>query len=68
MTKEITLVCKIRADLISQNLGIPVGTGHIPKEDEKNKFKFRWVNDEIFEIFYKGKWQEAESIDFDFCV
>lgn len=59
-------VAKVREDLVAQDLGIPVGLGHLLREEEENPFAYRWTGDDIFEIHYKGEWQEAESIDFEF--
>ncbi len=56
---------EVRKDLVKKELSVPVGNNHVLK----GKWKGRWVNEgennEKFEIFHKGKWQEAESIDFD---
>jgi len=58
----------VRKDLLSLELGVPVGLGHIMRYDENKSFPYRWKDDgdEVFEIFYQGEWQEAESIDWDF--
>jgi len=57
---------KIREDLIEDELSVPVGKGYYSKPDP---LPCRWVNegeqDEAFEVYLNGKWQEAMSIDFD---
>ena len=55
--------CKIRKDLLEKELSIPVGESFV---GTKERFEYRWVDDEQFQIFYEGIWQDAESIDFEF--
>ncbi len=52
----------IRKDLIEQELSVPVGDDYLFTLEP---VKCRWVDDEFFEVFYNGKWQEAYSIDFE---
>lgn len=54
----------IRPDILEKNLSVPVGSTHYGKE---TPLPYRWTrDDEGFEVFLDGKWQEAYSIDFDF--
>jgi len=58
--------CKIREDLISTDpdVGVPVGDEYFRGP---GLLRYRWLDDvDRFEVYYKGKWQEAYSIDFDF--
>lgn len=54
--------CKIRKDILDQNLSVPVGNEYYGGVEP---LKYRWNKDQ-FQVFYKDKWQLAESIDFEF--
>lgn len=60
--------CIVRPDLVAQNLRVPVGTGYpLDAHLEKRPHPYRWLNDtEGFEIFIHNRWENAESIDFEF--
>jgi hypothetical protein len=54
----------LRKDLYERGLRVPVG-------EEFHYFstrplRFRWYKDEDFQVYYKGKWREAYSIDWNF--
>jgi len=56
--------CKVRKDLVKKGLSIPIGDKYCKPI---NELKYRWSEDDtIFQVFYLGEWQDAESIDFDF--
>jgi len=55
----------MRPDLKEEQQGIPIGT--VEFWFGEGKLEYRWRdNDKIFEVFYLEKWQEAQSIDFNF--
>lgn len=56
--------CHIRKSILDKGLAVPIGDKHAsPYYD----LQYRWLNDdEQFQVFYLGEWQDAESIDFDF--
>lgn len=65
-TKEIKSAgfCIVRPDLVKKNLKVPVAEGWY---NESRPLPYRWLNDDQdFEVFVNGKWQESESIDFEF--
>lgn len=53
----------VRKDIIEREESVPIGNDYY---GEKEPLPYRWFNDKIFQIFYKGNWQKAESIDWDF--
>ena len=53
----------MRPDLINDGLSVPLGDTFYGGTD---RFKYRWVDDDNFEVFYMGEWVEACSIDFEF--
>jgi hypothetical protein len=58
-------ICGVRTDLYSYR--IPVGENKFIEPNRKRKrFKYRWENEETFQIFFNGKWEDAQSIDFTF--
>ncbi len=60
-----TLYCTIRKDLAGNGNLISVGNQYVIFE-ATTPIQYKWVGDDIFMIKHKGKWCEAESIDFDF--
>lgn len=54
---------RIREEIWLENLSVPVGDGFY---GSRIKLPYRWIGDETFQVFYKGKWQNAESIDWEF--
>jgi len=58
---------KIREDILEDKLSVPVGETFygLPAA-----LAYRWLNqdeeNEQFQVFLNGQWQDAESIDFDF--
>lgn len=58
-------ICSVRPDLYQYK--IPVGDNKYIDPDRKRKrFKYRWQTENDFEIFFNGKWESAQSIDFNF--
>jgi len=55
--------CKVREDLIDSELLIPIGNTYYTGNKE---FKYRWKPNDQFQVLYKNKWQDAESVDFNF--
>jgi hypothetical protein len=60
--------CIVRPDLVAKNLRVPIGDGYpLNASNEKRPILYRWLkDDEGFQVFVNEKWQDAESIDFDF--
>jgi hypothetical protein len=78
MSKLVTIdgfqypLAVVRADILEDELSVPVGSGHY---DSPEPLPYRWFDpeddvtiepDNDFEVYLNGKWQSAESIDFDF--
>lgn len=57
--------CYQRKDLIEKELSIPVGDESILFK-RNQPIQYKRLKDDTFVIKYKGRWKEAESIDFDF--
>jgi hypothetical protein len=55
--------CKIRQDLLDQNLKVPIGNSYYT--GSKRLYQYMWRKDKFY-IKFRGRWQEALSIDFDF--
>lgn len=59
----------VRADLRKERQRVPIGNLYY---GGKTPLKYRWRNEdednEQFEVFFKGRWREAYSIDFDFPI
>ena len=56
--------CKVRKDLLKKGLSVSIGDKFCNPTQE---LKYRWNEDETeFQVLYLGKWQDAESIDFEF--
>lgn len=54
----------IRRDLLKQGLSIPIGKKYV---FTLMAFPFIYTNNDTkFKVLYKGIWQSAYSIDFDF--
>lgn len=57
----------VRADLRKQKQEVPIGNLYF---GGKTPLPCRWKNqdeeNEQFEVFFKGRWRKAMSIDFDF--
>lgn len=52
----------IRADVIGHGLAVPVGDKYYGLIEP---LSCRWVDEETFQVFYEGQWQEANSKDWD---
>lgn len=59
--------CIIRPDLLEEGVKVPVGGYYTDKPD---LFYYRWVmratGQEVFQVWYRNAWREANSIDFNF--
>jgi DNA-directed RNA polymerase subunit RPC12/RpoP len=55
--------CMVRSDLLLAGLSVPVG-GEV--YHGKNKFSYRYKDNDDFEILYGTQWVEAYSIDWEF--
>lgn len=53
----------IRADIVEKGLAVPVGDKFYGLREP---LSYQWLNDETFQVFFEGSWQEAHSIDWDF--
>jgi hypothetical protein len=64
-TELTTNTCRIRKDLLDGDMGVPVGNDYIREDIE---YEYQWIgkDEEEFQIKLNGKWQDAQSIDFDF--
>jgi len=61
-------LCKVRQDLVKQELSPPVGYNMYAPPDNTT-YEYRWLElgeEEIFQIFFNGAWVDATSIDFEF--
>ena len=65
--EELPSFCHIREDLIDQNTSIPVGDGYLEPSNKIYLYACDAVKD-YFYIFINGIAQEANSMDFNFCV
>ena len=54
--------CTVRPDLTDLGLSVPVGDTFV----NKGEYQYRWLNHDVFQIFYEGKWCDANSVDFMF--
>jgi hypothetical protein len=60
------LHCKIRKDLVEQELGVPIQKeGKYITISGSGLREYRW-DGETFQIFYRDNWWDGYSIDFDF--
>lgn len=55
-------VAKVRQDLLDEGTAVPVGKNYYTSAEP---LAYRWKGEE-FEVYLNGKWQCAESIDFEF--
>lgn len=57
----------VRPDLIEEETSVPVGEGYYGSTEP---LPYRWkdmdTEDEQFQVYYNGQWQDAISIDWDF--
>lgn len=68
-TKEIKSAgfCIVRHELVNKNLRIRIGGTLLSVFQERRPFPYRWLADDIgFQIRVNNRWEDAESIDFDF--
>ena len=49
--------------MLDDGESVAVGNEYV----SKGKWKGRYVDEDTFEIYHNGKWQQAESIDFEFA-
>ena len=61
--KIVFPLCRIRNDLLQENLSVPVGDGYLFTE---RLIPYRWIDEDIFQVNTDGEWENAYSIDFDF--
>jgi hypothetical protein len=58
---------KVREDILEQNLSVPVGEGYYGLPEA---LAYRWkdadTDEEQFQVYLNGQWQDAQSIDFEF--
>ncbi len=58
-------VCRIRRDLIKKNIGVPV-TYFFLRSDRPYQYRWTGIGGSVFQVWHRGQWNTAESIDFDF--
>ena len=61
-------LCRVRQDLVKQELDPPVGDNMYAPPDNTT-YKYRWLElgeEEIFQILFSDAWTNATSIDFEF--
>ena len=63
--EDLPSFCVIRADLIKEPQGVPVGEHYFSQD---NIYQYAWDMENNFYIVFKGIAQEANSIDFEFDV
>jgi len=58
-------LAKVRQDLLDEETAVPVGKDYYASAEP---LAYRWTGEdgETFQVHLNGKWQYAESIDFDF--
>lgn len=66
MKNEEKTFCTVRKDLLKKGLCVPIGDTAYYCGKEHLEYRYIGEDDEIFEVFFEEKWQEAESMDFDF--
>ncbi len=54
--------CRIRRDILSEGLSVPVGRDYV---NSPGLFHYRWHGDS-FMILLNEKWEDAQSVDFEF--
>lgn len=59
----VNKLVKLRKDLLIKRIGVPIGNIYFFGNE---KLRYRWINNDTFQVFYKSKWLEAYSIDWDF--
>ena len=55
---------KVRKDLLTENLSVPIGDNLF--YGGKRLLRYRFLSNNVFQVYYKNFWRNAESIDFDF--
>ena len=55
----------VRPSLIKRDLAVPVGNDYYLGE-EPLPYRYTGEDGEDFQVYLNGKWQSAESIDFNF--
>ncbi len=60
--KTKTKLAKIREDIWLENLSVPVGDFFY---SSRVKLPYRWIGKQ-FQVFYKGNWENSNSIDWEF--
>jgi|688.fasta_scaffold03804_8 hypothetical protein len=55
---------KVRKDLLKENLSVPIGDNLF--YGGKRFLRYRFLSNDVFQVYYKNSWRNAESIDFDF--
>lgn len=59
--------CIIRPDILKQRLKVCVGFNGRLSTDKDDAIPYRWLKeDEGFQVLIHGRWEDAESIDFNF--
>lgn len=61
MKNPNTGVCVVRPDILNDGETAPVGEHHLTE----GVFNYRWTEDDQFQIFIEGEWEDAESADFN---
>ena len=56
-------VCRVRKDLLEKGTQVTVGSYGL---NTAQLFPYKWENEDDFFIKIKGRWHQAESIDFEF--
>ena len=55
----------IRADLVADNLSVPIGNEWVSEGEFESRWKHEGTPKEQFQILINGKWVDAYSIDFE---
>lgn len=59
----VNKLVKLRKDLLKKGIKVPVGNIYFFGNEKLN---YRWLCDDIFQVFYDKEWLDAYSIDWDF--
>lgn len=55
---------KVNKELLKENLSVPIGDNLF--YGGKRLLRYRFLSNDVFQVYYKNSWRNAESIDFDF--
>ena len=54
---------RLRNDLLKKGIKVPIGNIYYYGNEMLN---YRWLNDDLFQVYFNFRWMDAYSIDWDF--